>query len=512
MLNNSTLKYLSKPYHNLDIVPIKENQEYGICAIHCGKENPLEEPILFHFMIDVSGSMSDFTEKGRTKMQLLIHTLSNMIRYLGENHQHVALIVKGFDNQIHDYVPKTEITKENVSQIISKLNGILPMQSTDIGIALDEMHKNMESEKEIRQVGIFLTDGEITQGETDTTTLVSKLPSEIPFHFIALGYEHNERLMYSLGHASNYTFNWFINQLEQTGNIYGEILYNELHKVWENVYLEIEHGHLFDYYLQEFVTRLPIKNVSGESEKHFHLITNDKDICKVTLHGWNLVTQTNELVPITDLPPLIPQDQINTVYYLHCAPYFMEIQFCRLITQMYMGKVRKNLFTDSLEENVLEKTIFNKKSMFYEEKRKALFDKIKIFSNFLEEYAKIHDLESNEFFNTLKDDITILLQTLFTHNLLKYCGLREDNQGQQRISNAVVDIPKEHISTNGLSRPILQRSTTTPYRTPGRVNIMDSLSQDADDYPSPLNLNDIDDDNTGTLPPPILRHSASSHN
>src|SRR6056300_1442189 len=85
MFTSSTLKYLSKPYHNLDIVPLEEDQEYGICVVHCGKQDPLEEPILFHFMIDVSGSMSDYTEKGRTKMQLLIHTLINMIRYLSEH-------------------------------------------------------------------------------------------------------------------------------------------------------------------------------------------------------------------------------------------------------------------------------------------------------------------------------------------------------------------------------------------------------------------------------------------
>jgi len=510
MLTSSTLKYLSKPYHNLDIVPLEEDQEYGICVVHCDKQDPLEEPILFHFMIDVSGSMSDYTEKGRTKMQLLIHTLTNMIRYLSEHHEHVSIIVKGFDSKIHNYIPKTQISKENTAQIIGQLNNIFPMECTNIGLALDEMKKDMEEEKNIRQVGIFLTDGEITQGETDITTLVSKLHSEVPFHFIALGNEHNENLMYALGHASNYTFNWFINQLEQTGNIYGEILYNELHKMWENVYLEIERGTLYDYCTQEFVSRLPIKNVCGESEKHFHLFTNEADKCAVTLRGLNLRTKLQEAISITDLPPLIPQEQINnTSYYLHCSPYFMEIQFCRLVAQMYMGKARQSLLSNSLALN----TLFNTELLLNKEKRKALSEKIKAFSNFLEDYGKIHGLESNEFFNTLKDDMTILLQTLFTPSMLKYCGLREDNQGQQRISNAVVDIPKEHISTPGLSRPILQRSATTPYRTPGRVNLMDSLSQDVDDVPerTSLNINVIDYSDGDSVPPPILRHSASSY-
>ena len=60
----STIRYLDKPYHNLDIVPLEENQDYGVCIVNAKKLDPIQEHILFHFMIDVSGSMSDVTERG----------------------------------------------------------------------------------------------------------------------------------------------------------------------------------------------------------------------------------------------------------------------------------------------------------------------------------------------------------------------------------------------------------------------------------------------------------------
>ena len=510
----STLQFLAKPYHNIDIIPLQDDQDYGVCVLNVNKMQPIQKPILFHFMIDVSGSMSDITEKGRTKMQLLIHTLSNMVRYFANNFTNIFIQVKGFDDKIHDIIEKTLVSKTNLNELIQKLKHLSPLCTTNIELALRTMKNDIGENDTMEQVGIFLTDGEVTSGECDVDKLIQLIPQNINFHFIAFGHLHNDFLMHRLGHCTSYTNNWFINELEQAGNIYGEILYNELHKIFKNVSLTIENGLLFDYYKQDFVEELILGNIFGETEKHFHIVTSNYSNCVVEVQGTHIEDGQIYTYRIDDIPPLINMQSNEEVDLIFAKPFFLEIQFCRMITQIYMGKARKKLSTcKSLYENIFP-LLINPGLLDIE--KEDFRKKASKFLLFLEQYIEINYLEGNEFITCLRDDMNILLQTLAGSSLLKYSSIREDNQGQQRTNNAITYIHEDDITpTENSVTPSIARVSTTPYRTPGRVELMDSLSQDREDTLLFIDTDHEESSSNSTeygTPPPIRRNSDSFHN
>ena len=148
-------------------------QKYGVLSLETPDSASSSNTMLFSFMIDVSGSMSDIVSKGRSKMQLLRHTLQNMMLYFAHKRENVYVEIKGFDNEIHHYVDVICVTKENVNEIINKIQGIHPMNSTDIGLAIKTMNQILDTEYEYietyNKVGILITDGEPTSGITNVS-------------------------------------------------------------------------------------------------------------------------------------------------------------------------------------------------------------------------------------------------------------------------------------------------------------------------------------------------------
>lgn len=487
----STIRFQQRDYPTLHSVSLDTNETYGSCMIHVDSYENSPSPILFHFMIDVSGSMIDMTENGRTKIQLLTHTLINMVHYFAETSQNVFIQVKGFDDCIHNYIDTVQVTKDNVDEIVGKLAKIRPLHLTNIGLALETMETDMKHSKISNQVGIFLTDGDVTAGEMSADVLVKYIPSDIPFHFIAFGSDHNPYLMHQLGHCSQYTNNWFITDIEQTGNVYGEILYNELHRVGENVKLEIHNGRLYDYYAQEFVTTLNIGSLYAQTEKHYHVITDNADECFVVLKCTRCDTGEYMETKITDLPPLLSEEQENDgVRFQFMQPKFDLIQYFRLATQIYLGKARKMLFQNNpsddgclLNENPFCHNSVKSHSIEIYIPFRAMVHE---FYSIMCDNMELHKLSDNEYMKCLCDDISILLQTLGTLAQLKYCALREDVQGQERTGSTVTVIHDRNIEFD-MILPVLSRSNTTPYRTPGRVDLMNTMSQSISDEPDQEN-------------------------
>ena len=506
LFQHCTIDYLHKPYPSNDFLTIDNDETYGFCALHITAPDQSTTPILFHFMIDVSGSMTDIVNNGRTKMQLLIHTLTNMVHYFAENTQNVYIQVKGFDDCIHPYIDTIHVTKENVDVIIRKLAKIRPMQMTNIGLALETMRDDLKTSAISNRVGIFLTDGDATVGELSPSKLVEHIPLDIPFHFIALGTEHNPYMMYRLGHCSKYTNNWFIAEIEQTGNVYGEILYNELHRVATDAKLEIHNGRLYDYHAQEFVTTLHIGSLYADTEKHYHVITTNPDECFIMLNGNRYDSDEHIDIKITDVPPLLSMDQIESGIprFQHLQRHFHIIQYFRLVTQIILGKARHMLLLDDhFEEKILLRG--NSRLLCPMDQYTPFRETVQNFYSELSDHMESYDLSEDEYMKGLCDDISILLQTLGTDKQLKYSALREDIQGQERTCNTVTIIHETYTPCH-FAPPVLSRSTTTPHRSPGRVELMNTMSQDAfdtDESQNDLSIHADVSDAEITVPPPI---------
>ena len=176
---------------------------------------------------------------------------ANMILYFKENSNlKVRLTVDTFNNEISRVVERTNVTDENVDTILSSIDKIAPSGSTNIELALNSINNYVEQmtiqypHHEI--INIFMTDGEATCGSCDHETLTHIVNTNITNAFIGFGIDHDTALLNAISNwdKSNY---YFIDKIENSGLVYGEILHGVVYKFLDNVTLSIKNGLIYDY-------------------------------------------------------------------------------------------------------------------------------------------------------------------------------------------------------------------------------------------------------------------------
>lgn len=471
----------------------KENEHYGVLCIQTETDTITTQPTLFHFQVDVSGSMSDKTSDGRTKMQLIIHTLTNMMHYFAEQCENIYVQVTGFDNTLHPYIAPVQVTPDNVGQLVDILSKMRPRDLTDIGLALRQLSEDIGTEiadiPRNRRVGILLTDGEPTIGISDPDELAAMVPKDISMSFIALGDEHSADVMRAMGHVSAISSNWFVNQLEHTGNVYGEIIFNELHRLLEQTVLKVTHGRIYDYLTCEFVEQLSIGTLCSDSVKYYHILSDDPDICTVSISGICSRTNRHYEHSASDMPPLVASVDAHLPFPTDDL-YFMEKHWLRMHVQLLMSKARKMPCMDMIRPPKLRRmnagmSILNDDDpafnvgpildmeVFLHNATNFRRD-IGLMRAFIANFMTTHNLTEDAMLIGLRDDISVLDKTLGTPNFVKYAGIREDSQGRQYACNTVTDVPDDrptHLAS------ILSRAPTSAYATPSRVQVMTTFTQ-----------------------------------
>jgi len=468
-----------------------EHDHYGVLSFNTPTTDSNTHEMLYHIKVDVSGSMSDCLRDGRSKMQLIVHTLTNMLHYFAENTENVIIQISGFDDKIHSYIEPTKVTRANVLSLVAALSTMRPMNMTNIELALVTISENIEKKvvdvARNRQVVIFLTDGDSTVGENEPTKLAELVPGGVSAYFIALGDNHNSDIMYALGHKNPYTSNWFISQLEHTGNVYGEILFNEMHRVLEHVDIEVNNGKIFDYMTGTFVANLHIGHLSSEMKKYYHIVTDNPDECYVTIRGLDSRDGTHAEFYASDLPPLVLHEKDITTH-VELDAHFIQKQFMRLGVQKLMSDLRLHTDTklerhkclislecyDHVEMPDMDETI---------ETRREFNRRARVIKKKINQYMDLHGIAQDELLCGLIDDLSVVAKT--TADLrrnIRFATAREDSQGRQTTFNTVSDMQDEdelHIGRN-LNPPALQRAPTSAYTSPGRLNVMRVISSDVD--------------------------------
>ena len=229
---------------------LKSSTKYGLLSFKIdNKQSTIAKKLLFCLMMDVSGSMSDIVSDKRTKMDLLKLTITNMLYHFAEKCENIYIQISTFDSEIYNICDPILVNSESIDGLVEKIKKIRPLNSTNIGLAIKTLNENMKLPKqwniEIEEkncIGILLTDGEPTYGITNVEKLVSMVTSEQSQHFIALGHRHNADLMQKMGNKNRFTSHWFINELEMTGSVYGEIIFNELNRRYEDCVIEVQNG------------------------------------------------------------------------------------------------------------------------------------------------------------------------------------------------------------------------------------------------------------------------------
>jgi uncharacterized protein YegL/AraC-like DNA-binding protein len=467
------------------------NAQFGILNLNAISTPLTESNLEFIFMIDCSGSMSDTCSDGRNKIQHITHTLKNMILYFKENSNlKVHLTVDTFNNEISRVVERTNVTNENVGTILSSIDKIIPNGSTNIELALNSINNYVEKltikypHHEI--INIFMTDGETTCGSCDHETLSHIVNTNITNAFIGFGIDHDTALLNAISNwdKSNY---YFIDKIENSGLVYGEILHGVVYKFLDNVVLSIKDGVIYDYKNNKWVNNLSIGEIVGEANKTYHIASSTPNICEVLLSAKKVSDSSD--IQITIYEHDINYDFTNYIYRQ------ITLQLLYIVSDFL--KRKKETHCDGIVGFNLNETNFKKEETDIREKLRAFITEMK-------QYMEDNNLNDNKFMKNLCDDIYVSYRTFRTKFGAMYNTARQSSQGTQRcytVSHTCDDNdeteepvyspksalrqfkfisgPPKLIRENNI--PVLQHEVSdfddTPYLTPNATRLMRDISK-----------------------------------
>lgn len=430
---------------NKDIiqVPINNNKPFyfGLINIHTiqKKTDIIQD---FVFIIDISGSMLEL-EKENSKITQLKNTLLNILEHFNNNlNIYITLIT--FHSEVSTLVERINITSENKTEIMEKINKIEPNGLTNIGKVLTYTNLiiNEYNCYQTKKTMIFMTDGVATTGEIRPNLLIKLVNPNIKNIFIGFGEEHDGDLLETFTSIPD-TFYYFINKTEKCGIVYGEIIYDIMHILFEKCFISLENGFIYDYKKNSWTTKLYIGDLIGDTNKHYHIISNEIEYCNVYLH--------------TGLSKDI--FQIHKIYNdnLIFDNYIYRHRVLEILYQVSEYQKTKN---NNMYKNILK-------------------SKLKSLQNEILQYIQEND--KNELLQRLYNDLEISYHTIDKYSTRFYTSARFISQGEERSSN---------VDYNTITENIFNAS-------PAKINVMHQISLTPMNYfieITPTGEYDIDED------------------
>jgi hypothetical protein len=527
--NNEVVDYSYMEFHTKTenqinstfLVPFaQENtqQVFGTLTIKVNDTPMTKTPQYILFMLDRSQSMSDPVGRNSTKMEHSKHTIINIVKLVvnsEENCPPVFIQIFVFDDEIDEIMPKIQITKENIREIVSKIKSIEPRNSTNIESALEKTREIMETEepdvtglptkqKEIQKTEIFLTDGLPTAGDTNITRLIKKqVEKSITSHqqdnnhiYIGYGEDHNGNLLQSISFSKKNGYYYFVDKIENAGLVFGEIMHGLLYPALKHINIKIQNGEIYDYKTNTWSSNLYVSSILSESEKVYHIRAKNPDDIDVNVTAINAITNEDFKHTVERLPELSTTE--DTILETDLTKYIL-----RQKTQEYLCRARSVSVSIENASNtmlVLSKHIKNEISDKMQELRKEM----KSFLEFLKDYIKSNNYTSDKFFIMLYEDTYIAYKTFGTIQGAMYTGSRQCSQGLQTsyvVSPSQPNTPydkeddDEPLIFNKLNIKTDRQATNNNHvlsanTTPKQLKVMSSINSRSSSPPL-LSSNDI---------------------
>lgn len=296
--NTNTNKIPKELLCNMDLTSTPNtNESFGCLEIHTGETTINIDPVFFLFTIDESGSMNEICKDGKKKMDHIHFTMNQMLLYFAENPEATIYVhVNAFHDKVRTVIETTQVTQQNVNDIIEQIKKIRPQNSTNLELALKTANQTMRDHLQTtskitsqmhRIVHVLLTDGHPTMGDSSESSLASLVDDTFSNVFIAFGLDHNPLLMNKLGNAGKNTTNYLVKNLELIGHVYGEIVHNHLFKVLDNVVLDVVggEGEIYDWYSNEWKTTLHISPLTSEAKKYYYVKSKNPYTTTIKISG-----------------------------------------------------------------------------------------------------------------------------------------------------------------------------------------------------------------------------------
>ena len=489
-----TLQFESR---NIDIeqVPINiVDAKFGILNLKAISAPLSQEDLEFIFMIDCSGSMSDQCSDGRTKMQHIIHTLKNMILYFRENPSiKVHITIDAFDDKIHRVLERCSVTDDNFNSIIAKVDKILPRASTNIEIALKSINSTVTDIREkfssSNIINIFMTDGDATSGNTSHSYLANIVDTTITNAFIGFGIEHDAVLLNNISNCENSSY-YFVDKLENSGLVYGEILHGIVYKLLVNVKIYIQNGLIYDFRNNIWVDCISVGEIVSEANKIYHIASSNPDECVVRIEAKRKIDDNIVSISISNHET---QTQTQTQELTNYIYRQRTLQHLYIVSE-FLKRKNKKVNNDNLDSIFKIRMIYSLTSdPIFENEEKTIRDNLRKFIEEMKKYMKDNNLNNNNFMKNLCDDIYISYRTFGTRYATMYNNARQTSQGTQRCYN-VSHTPEDNLSNqkdttqnlyssrSKFNTPIIPRPKLQRHRAVYNDNDFDNLNHTVSNF------------------------------
>ena len=420
--------------YNFSIFPDNPNFTFGTLHLKIADTPMLTQEQVLDSNNDISGSMSDLCNDGKTKMQHATHTLKNIVTSLA-NSSKITMATYGFDDRIEQIFPDTKVTPSNVAELRAKLDNLQPRGSTDIYQSLEtQKARAAQRPPNMRQTNLMMTDGQANLGKSiDYSEMSKQVAPNCTNIFIGFGGDHNATGLQTLAAAQPNGSYFYVAEIEKAGLVFGEIIHMMLYTALTNITIKLENAEIYDYKTNTWSTQLRVPNIVSEATKTYHIrsATVDQASAKIFASSTIHDEQDPSLIEddITQLPLL--QENGDTL-----IPVDLSLYMLRQRTQELMFKAhQQSLETES-------KLHYNPEGR---ETQKAIRCEMIQYLKFLRQYSKEQNLEDNEMLQTLITDLVVILKTFGSQKATMYSGARSDSQGRQTSNNVSYISPNDVV-------------------------------------------------------------------
>lgn len=435
---------------------------FGRIKVKSGTVPITNQPQFLYFSLDQSGSMQDSCPDGRSKMDHATHSIINIIKLIVKNKElNIWIQICSFDNIVDKIVDACKIDEDNFLEIINKLKLVIPRSMTNIEMALTTAKEEIEKFKKehddtdngivFNVTHILTTDGNANCGCIDKNILSEISDTSYNHIFIGFGLDHSVGLMNKLSSKTNTSY-YFIDKIENSGLVFGEIMYKILYVCVKNMVLknscQNSNVEFYNYKTNEWTRSLVIDNeFTGDTEKTYNLRTLSPLDVEINIWGntYPFITQTVSRVLNMDcyVPHLILNDQYDNNTDTDTKP---TVIITDLTNDIFRQKTLELIY-DSInlpKDNEYKKQLVS-------------------FLEYMKKYMEDNDKTRDEMLVSLCDDIYIVIKTYGTEYGNMYACARSRSNGREDSYN-VTDMPiTRNMAYNSLPSSSPPSSNSIPF-------------------------------------------------
>ena len=271
--------------------------------------------VIMYGSIDCSGSMGENAthyqsrqhqqSQQNTKMHFVHATLTNMVDTIisqQEEFSHVEfyLALVQFHSSATCVLHPMRVTPDSEDEILQVISRIRPLNGTNFEKCFKEMAHLISNESQhispsadipehcVQRMHVFLTDGDNNEGNKSIPHLAGLLsesaaqPTQI---MIGYGTDHDSATLQSLcSHFPN-SRQWFIDDIEKTGCIFGEILWSSVNAAFTKVSIKTPNAEVYDFETMQWRSEICLGDFAYDSSRTYYVRApwqHDELACKFT--------------------------------------------------------------------------------------------------------------------------------------------------------------------------------------------------------------------------------------